>query len=65
MKTYDVTVQHHLTREHLIVHARSADEAMNQALVILGQTYSSFDDLNVDELIAMERQSQFTRRKDK
>jgi hypothetical protein len=63
LKTFDVTVQHHLTREHLIVHARSADEAMNQALVILSEIYRSFNDLDVDELICLERKPQLTWRK--
>ena len=58
MNTYDVYLDHHLDRAHVIVHARSADEAMNQALIVLSETYRSFNELDVDELIAVERKSQ-------
>ena len=39
MKTYDVRIDHHHDRSHVIVHARNADEAMDQAILTLDLTY--------------------------
>jgi hypothetical protein len=39
LKTFDVYVDHHLDRSHVIVYARSADEAMDQGVLILNLTY--------------------------
>jgi hypothetical protein len=63
MKVFDVTVQYRLSRSHIIVLARSSDEAMNQALIVLSETFRSFNELDVDELICLERKPQLTWRK--
>jgi L-ribulose-5-phosphate 3-epimerase UlaE len=50
LKTFDVYLEHHLDRSHVIVRARSADEAMDQGVLVLNLTYR-----DVRFMSAMER----------
>jgi hypothetical protein len=47
MKTFQVKVWHQLTEHRIVVRAKSADEAMSQALVILKISFESVNRMTV------------------